>query len=156
MTTWSMGLTKLLTKLFDFLHPKDAKIAHAKIRKEKEKTPSDESMVTRSERRCKHQCTWYTAWRLRVNLKTTRWIDAPSSTSVGWMEELKEQKSVAPDEPTVHCWAASVCPMIHWNKTETTWVRGLKHRMNRQSIMGTVGLSDDPLEQERDDLSQRP
>jgi hypothetical protein len=34
------------------------------------------------------------------------------------MKKVKEQKSIAPGELTVHWWAPLVYPMIHWNKTE--------------------------------------
>jgi hypothetical protein len=50
--------------------------------------------------------------------QTVGWTNSVFSSCVGWMEETKKRKIVAPDDPTIWERTPSVYSMLSWIKTE--------------------------------------
>jgi hypothetical protein len=71
---------------------------------------------------------------------TVGWTDGPYSTCVGWMGEMKQQKTVAQDEPTIWVRTPSVYPLLRLNQDRDAPRLELQHRMNWR---WSSGSSDD-------------
>jgi hypothetical protein len=112
MTTWSIGLTILLsTCMYTFLGPKDKKMPHSKIRSTRHRRMNRRYLGTSIGASVGEYGTL--EWRLKP-IGTVGWTDDLFFRCAGWIPEVKQRSKQASDEPTVHYWWAPYRRSIRW------------------------------------------